>query len=210
MSIALGTILSSIDSTTKIAEYLKLVESTNKKVDKLISMHLGAAKESLENALRTNNVEEYKTYINRAKFKYIDAISAEKFEGQFEAYLGFAFCNHLSDDKVNMLINIKKAYVAYVNIWNEAPDKEESFLEEISDAACNGGSEGIWTKIFTSVVTWGTIPLISFSIEGYREYRKYKIKKILDGIEPIAEQLMLLYPELLKEYQSGYFKQNKR
>lgn len=186
-SMSVSVIFGNLNAIVKIGEYLNIVDSVNNKVGRLISMHLSAANYALESATRTTNESEYIKYIERARNKFIDAISVESNDvNLIQAYFGLAFCNHLVTDDTNMVENLKKAKSSYDRLWNRLPDKD-SLLQQMSEEG--SGEGGAMEKTIISIVSLGAIPLVSSITEMVKKTLRNKIMKEIGSVGKIMEEI---------------------
>jgi len=182
-----SVIFGTVSALTKIGGYLDIIDSINNKLDRLVGMHLKAANYALESATRTSNKDEYIKYIDRARDKFIDAISVERKQVNLvQAYLGLAFCNHLVNDTSNMHKNLKEAKFHYSVLCNSLPD-EDSLLQQMSGEG--SGEGGTMEKTVISIVSLGAIPLISGIVEMVKEPIRNKKTREIESVKPIILEI---------------------
>ena len=182
-----STIFGTLNTIVKIGEYLDIVDSVNSKLDRLVGMHLEAANYALKSAVRTTNKSEYIKYIERARNKFIDAISVERNDvNLIQAYFGLAFCNHLVNDNANMIENLKKAKSRYDWLRANLPD-EDSLLQQMSEEGAGEG--GVMEKTIISIASLGAIPLISGITEMVKKPLRSKKMKEIDSVKRIMEEI---------------------
>lgn len=189
MVVTISTIFSSVNMAIKIAGYLQFIETSDEKLNRLTRMHQIAAKEALEHALRVvNQKEAFNMYVNRAIEKYLDAISIEKEEGLFAAYIGLAFCNQLTKDESNMEVNLSKAISIYKSTKHAASSEPDSIMDAYTEA----------DQVVLSIATLGIANLFSSGIKSIEKRQIEKDKERLRIMAPIAEDILRNYKYLDK------------
>lgn len=107
MAVPVGSILT---ISTKIAEYLGLIESLSSDVKKLIHQSLKSAITNLDYAKNAYDETNQRRYICQATNEFIRAIAVEENENLVSAYLGLAICQYLTGDICNSNNTIGKVY----------------------------------------------------------------------------------------------------
>lgn len=97
MDIAL--ILACLDLAKSIASFLKLCESIDSKIDRLLNCDLGAGITALNHAVNSRSQEFF--YIREAWHSFNRATNLEKDERLILAYIGLALCNTYLNEKEN-------------------------------------------------------------------------------------------------------------
>ena len=115
--IDISIIFKGTDVLKRIAEYLNLLDSVSSRISRLEKMHQNSARESFENASRTNDYKLQRHYIIRAIDKYNDALGIEEDdEALFGIFIGLASCHSILGDTNNRNAAISKALKCYENI----------------------------------------------------------------------------------------------
>ena len=97
MNVAL--IFKSTTLAKSIGEYLGIIESVSKKIDRLAQSEFEAGMRALEQAARAN--KEQKSLLREARNRFNKAISLEKSERLALSYLGLALCHYYLQDYEN-------------------------------------------------------------------------------------------------------------
>ena len=115
------------NSGIKIAEITGFIESSNVKLDKLISTELNSGIRDLQNSERTDDIERKKFFVGEAYKCFRNALSMEKNERLCLAYVGYIYCLGCMNEKENMRVALKEFSCKHfqVNFWSSINVKEE-------------------------------------------------------------------------------------
>ena len=105
---ALNTIFLSKNLAVSIASYLKIIESVDKKVDKLISKEYNSAMQMLEQVRYVSNPTIYSGILVGAINHFNQAISLEKRERLLLSHLGLMMCYFYLGETKALLMTQKK------------------------------------------------------------------------------------------------------
>ena len=187
--IDISIIFKGTDVLKRIAEYLNLLDSVSSRISRLEKMHQNSARESFENASRTNDYKLQRHYIIRAIDKYNDALGIEEDdEALFGIFIGLASCHSILGDTNNRNAAISKALKCYENIRSKS-------LEEPLDLIGMQADDDEDLKKIMHVI-WGvaSLGIGNHANEGIKQMSANKIKKYKEkeaDMRSIAEQLSL-------------------
>ncbi|MGB3511284.1 MAG: hypothetical protein WBA93_19015 [Microcoleaceae cyanobacterium] len=114
------------NSTIKIAELIGFIESSSVKIDKLINTELNSGIKDLQNSERAEP-ERKIFFVDEAYKCFTKALSMEKNERLFLAYLGYIYCLGCMNEKENLRVALKEFSCKHfqVNFWSSISFKED-------------------------------------------------------------------------------------
>lgn len=124
-----------IGAATKIAEFLRLVESVDSKVTKLLHQSLKSALSNLEYAQHSNGQNQIE-YIKQARVEFNQAVNVEEDENKILALTGLSICQSLLGDKGNASVTYNRISQVELSL------KEMAKYTAIDVAAGWGGLAG--------------------------------------------------------------------
>ena len=123
----ISSLTQGFNASLKIAELTGFIESLNVKVDKLINTELNSGIKHLENSERAKTIERKKFFVDEAYKCFTKALSLEKNERLFLAYIGYIYCLGCMNAKENLRVALKDFSCKHfqVNFWRSVNFKEE-------------------------------------------------------------------------------------
>ncbi len=97
--IEVKTIVTGLNLAKSVAEYTKIIDSMNQKIDRLVNSEFEAAIRLLDQAIRSEN--EQVSLLRDARYSFNKSISLESGERLALSYLGLAICHYYLNDKNN-------------------------------------------------------------------------------------------------------------
>ena len=121
MQTLIHTIFLSKNLAVSIASYLKIIESVDKKVDKLISKEYNSAMQMLEQVRCISNPTIYSNMLVGAINHFNQAISLEKRERLLLSHLGLMMCyNYLGERKALLMTQNKVSELQFdFSFWEK-------------------------------------------------------------------------------------------
>lgn len=165
----ISIIFSSINFAKSIAEFTGIVESLDKKIDKLSKSEFYAGMNSLKQSVYSESERVY--LLREARSFFNKAISLEKDENLVLAYVGLAACHyHLND-----IENSRKALMDALNVIEsvKATIKVGEVMEYL-----------IRPKMIDFIFTGRNVPSIS---EALNLKKKERMDNLKNGIETYLE-----------------------
>ena len=104
MTVSIGPI---IGASTKIAEYLGLIEGVSTLITRLLHQAFNSAKSNLEYACNASGQDQI-DYIKQARIEFNQAVAVEENENKLLALVGLSMCQYLLGDNYNAQQTLKK------------------------------------------------------------------------------------------------------